>query len=248
MNRDETPTQNWRQSPARGIFFVQILVGKIEMNIRLLSGLCLVAACYFGSLPEQQVLAQVLNVQQPIVEQFGVASTVLVPDRGRAHLGSLSTGRDFDARFGPFPAGRVCIRERTHSDLSASVFIHDLAEMDSLILNRPDSAPPLSFEESEAESRRRATFGMTAPLNPRDRNLRRSTLPVAAPVPQAQPLLQSGPVADRIASEYLRKADQALQAGNVSLARIYFQLAEKNGAPRQTEPSAEQSTARSPFR
>ncbi|MCA8984312.1 MAG: hypothetical protein R3C12_03345 [Planctomycetaceae bacterium] len=218
------------------------------MNARFLPGLLLVAGCYFGALPAQPVRAQVLNVQQPIVEQFGVASTVLVPDRGRSHLGSLSTGRDFDARFGPFPAGRVRLREQTHSSLSASVFIHDLAEMDSLLLNRPNSAPPFPFEESEAESRKRTAAGMTAPLNPRDRNVRRSTLPVAATAPQAQPLLQAGPVADRIASEYLRKAEQALQAGNVSLARIYFQLAEKNGSPRQTDASAEQSTSRRPFR
>ncbi len=200
---------------------------------------------------------QAVSIQQPIVQQFGVGTTVSVPDQGTAHLGSVSSARDFRGRYGPFPSGRSFLTERMQRSVSASVLIHDLEEMDRLLLSRGISDLPLPFEMSEQETARQfppvtrdapalrerlprpqQTGYLTNRLDTEDSGSISRTFPAAAPTPLrdnaslpiGSPVLRTGSGSDRVAETYLRQGDAARQQGNESLARIYYRLAARNGS------------------
>jgi len=176
-----------------------------------------------------------ISVQQPIVEQFGVATSVVVPDGGEIHLGSVGIARDARSFYGPrsglFPRGSTLSRERSHSSLSLRATIQDLSEMDRALLNKPDGAAPLPFEEA-------MQFGR--PLRYRQ-GIAKAPRP-AAPVPKhykktdhkrivgSNPLLKSGKTSHRVAQKYLQQGKQAEIQGNKTLAKIYYRLAIRNGS------------------
>jgi len=183
---------------------------------------------------QQNADAQI-SVQQPIVEQFGVATSVVVPDGGEIHLGSVGIARDARSFYGPrsglFPRGSTLSRERSHSSLSLRATIQDLSEMDRALLNKPDGAAPLPFEEA-------MQFGR--PLRYRQ-GIAKAPRP-AAPVPKhykktghkrivgSNPLLKSGKTSHRVAQKYLQQGKQAEIQGNKTLAKIYYRLAIRNGS------------------
>jgi hypothetical protein len=81
------------------------------------------------------------TVQLPVISQFGVQTSVMVPDRGGAFLGGVKRAGEssFNSIFSPI--GSSVGRFSEHTGLSSHVFISDLREMDELILeaaNRPD--------------------------------------------------------------------------------------------------------------
>lgn len=84
------------------------------------------------------VQAQVVRIQQPIVQQFSMGTTVTVPDRGTALLGGISSGRISSRQYGPFRHGSIYGQEFQSSTSSVSVHIHDFEAMDRYLLN---SAP-----------------------------------------------------------------------------------------------------------
>ncbi len=99
--------------------------------------------------------AQDRAVQQPVVRQFGVGTSVSVPDRGRAYLGGVSRGATSTKRFGgPFRSGTNTGREFSNSSVTTSVYIHDFDAMDAALLN--------AAQESAASRPK-----PTAQLNPR---------------------------------------------------------------------------------
>jgi len=113
--------------------------------------------------------AQFVQFQQPIGETFQANTTVVIPDRGQAHLGSISGGRTTIRSQGFPPRTYSRYTDRFHSSLSASVYIHDFEEMDRAILNRPEDAPLLPYEESYRETSRRLRPAGIAARNPADR-------------------------------------------------------------------------------
>jgi len=96
-------------------------------------GVVLIAV--FGGMPKTaSAQAPAVTVQQPVLGVTGVATTVSVPDHGRAVLGSVSrgaTGRT-TAGFGLKNRGRFS--ESSHTGISTRVFIHDFEEMDRAAL------------------------------------------------------------------------------------------------------------------
>lgn len=82
--------------------------------------------------------AQEIRIQQPIVQQFSIGTTVSVPDRGRALLGGASSGVMRSRRFGPFQRGSSYGQVFQSSSSSVGVYIHDFEAMDRFLLN---SAP-----------------------------------------------------------------------------------------------------------
>ncbi len=102
--------------------------------------------------------AQDRVVQQPVIRQMRVGTSVSVPDRGRAFLGGVSQGATSTKRFGgPFRSGTNTGREFSNSSQSVSVYIHDFEAMDAALLNaaepltpRPKSDRPLNPRAAHA--------------------------------------------------------------------------------------------------
>ncbi len=80
--------------------------------------------------------AQTVTIQQPVVRQFSVGTTVSVPDRGTMFLGRIGRAADNSSRFGPLPSGRATGSTREHAGANVGVFIHDLRAMDEELLSR----------------------------------------------------------------------------------------------------------------
>ena len=81
------------------------------------------------------VCAQNQVVQQPVVRQFRVGTSVSVPDGGRAFLGGVSQGATGTKRFGgPLRSGTNSGRESSNSSVSVSVQILDFEELDAAAL------------------------------------------------------------------------------------------------------------------
>ena len=80
--------------------------------------------------------AQDQAVQQPVVRQLRVGTSVSVPDRGRAYLGGVSSAATSTKRFGgSLRSGTNSGRELANSSMSVSVYIHDFEAMDQALLN-----------------------------------------------------------------------------------------------------------------
>ncbi len=171
--------------------------------------------------------AQSVTIQQPSVSRFSVNSTVSVPDRGSTHLGSLGTARDSRFQSRTWPRGSSSSRSRTHQSVSVSAHIHNLEEMDELLLQQGGQSLPLSFESESQSDLHFRSFRQTADVNPVQRKLR----PLA---PTANS--HSTTYSTSLAETYYQKAIQAIADNNPRLAKIYFQLAADRGSvPAQTQ-------------
>lgn len=81
--------------------------------------------------------AQGLTVQQPVVGRFGANTSLSVPDRGRALVGSVNSAAMGRVTYGPLPSGSALGLQTRSSSLSVRVFIHDLQAMDEALLSAP---------------------------------------------------------------------------------------------------------------
>ena len=130
------------------------------------------------------------TVQLPTFEQFSMSTTVVVPDRGGVVAGGVNRSWQASARRG-LPllpnAHRAVDRGSVASGVSVHATVHDLEEMDQLLLDRweerkrrklvtkphsrvvstPDERPPISIgelrnrvaaEEAEETAKARADF------------------------------------------------------------------------------------------
>lgn len=84
----------------------------------------------------QSVNAQA--VQLPTIQNFGMSTTVVVPDRGRTYAGGVSrSARSTSRRGSPFlPSSRGYGAETTASGVSVGAYIHDFEEMDRTLLEQ----------------------------------------------------------------------------------------------------------------
>jgi len=108
------------------------------------------------------VFGQELTVQQPVVGSFSAATTVSVPDRGRAFIGGVSSAGASSTRSGPFPSGLSSGRFARSGSTSVSAFIHDFSERDRQALgatgiSRRDGAGDLVTEYQLLLEQRRGT-------------------------------------------------------------------------------------------
>ena len=111
-------------------------------------------ACALSSTEASNAFGQ-LTVQQPVIQSIGGQFAVSVPDRGGIHLGSISRAGESRNSYGfPFTRGSSVGRFTTHSSMSAHVWIHDLREMDRMILDMAESAPTSSRSSTSSEARR----------------------------------------------------------------------------------------------
>lgn len=159
-----------------------------------------VLAASFAS-PRGTLLAQAVAIQQPVVRQFGVNTSVSVPDRGGAMLGGVDRAASARSSYGPAWRGSSLGVERSSSSMSAHVFIHDLRAMDEALLR-------------EAGYDDRSITDNRMPLR---RTLRED--------PTASPPFQR---ADAERFEHL--ALKAEKAGRNAVAEMHWQMAAKYGS------------------
>lgn len=96
-----------------------------------------------------------LTVQQPVIQSIGGQFAVSVPDRGGIHLGSISRAGESRNSYGvPFTRGSSAGRFMSHSSMSAHVWIHDLREMDRMILDMAESDPSGQRGSTSSAARR----------------------------------------------------------------------------------------------
>jgi hypothetical protein len=112
----------------------------------MFNGKRIVAAGVFVSLTTVTSFAQTVTVQQPTFNSFSVGTTVSVPDGGGAYVGGVSQAGAFRARSGSFPSGTSTGVSRSDAGVSVHVVIHDLSEMDRLLLESPAARRVLAGE------------------------------------------------------------------------------------------------------
>lgn len=96
-----------------------------------------------------------LTVQQPVIQSTGGNFAVSVPDRGGILLGSISRAGESRKSYGlPFTRGSSVGRFSQHSSLSSHVWIHDLREMDQMILDMAETDPRGQKATTSAAARR----------------------------------------------------------------------------------------------
>lgn len=82
--------------------------------------------------------AQGLLIQAPVIARFSVSTSVSVPDRGSALLGSVGRAADGYKSYGPgpFPRGSSRGRSISHRSMRSHVYIHDFSAMDPFLRSR----------------------------------------------------------------------------------------------------------------
>ncbi len=167
-----------------------------------------IAMVWLG-IQSQNAKAQV-TVQQPVFGVTNVTTTVSVPDRGRAHLGSISRARDSRSHFGPFRPGTNTGLDREHTGLSVGVYIHDFEEMDRYLLGQGGGNPALgsrlSGNAGHAWNQLQAHHG-SSPTT-------RTTV--------SQPVDKS--------AKYWRLGQKSEEKGNISVAKMHYRIASKYGS------------------
>lgn len=151
------------------------------------------------------------TVQQPVFEVNSVATTVSVPDRGRAHLGSISRARDSRTHFGPFRPGTNSGFDREHSSMSVGVYIHDIEAMDQYLLNQGSS--PASKSSTQLTGNARNAWDQ---LQAHQGRVPVQMLPDAAQASKSDKYWQLGQKAER--------------EGNLSVARLHYRVASRHGS------------------
>lgn len=164
-----------------------------------------------------------LVIQQPIVSQLGVQTSVMVPDRGTFFLGGVSRGAE--SRFMPGPCGcrgSSIGREFSSVSLTTSVWIQDLTAIDRMVLDlAEDMAPP---PPTRIEGRADAAFRM----------FRKNVVaPVSVDEPPTPPLEPVGEEALRKLNDPARswRLGQAAEANaKLGVAKLHYQHAARLGS------------------
>jgi len=148
--------------------------------------------------------AQQIAVQQPVVENFSVGTTVSVPDRGSVLLGGVGSAASGRITTGPLRSGSALGRTAQASSARVQVFIHDFEAMDAELLNQPAGTrssrldPRITGRLSRGENR---------------------------------PLADTQIVSSRdLAEEAERLARQAEARGKPGVAKLHWQRAAKHGS------------------
>ncbi|MFP6750474.1 MAG: hypothetical protein VB855_02270 [Pirellulaceae bacterium] len=181
-----------------------------------------------------QASAQVILL--PTYRTFSIGTSVMVPDRGMAHLGGISTARESSVSrgvpgFGQLPmagplfANRAIGRELGHSGAHLTATIIDHRELDQQVLSAARSGPGLSAKD--AAIARKADF-----LN---QHLARQGSPQPTRTVQALPAehlsqirlrqQQADQQQELEGLELMIQAQQMELQGKQGIARIYYQQA-----------------------
>ncbi len=186
-------------------------------------------------------LAQ-LTIQQPVFGVNSTATTVSVPDRGRALLGGVSRAGESRNSFGPFRSGTNTGMFREGSSTSVSVTIHDFDEMDRMLLGQAASGTSTArssprgndpYQELLARSQRRGVAATdTSGLAPR-RGVTGGT-PAVASRGESSASVVAGGASASLGDYYFERGRDAEERGAASVAKLHYKLAAKHGSAAAT--------------
>ncbi|MDA0833136.1 MAG: hypothetical protein O2955_08140 [Planctomycetota bacterium] len=130
---------------------------RLQRKTLRIRNVCRIAAIALFALGSGPVWSQNLTIQQPVVEQFSVGTTVSVPDRGGIILGGVHRAGASRKSFGFSRPGTNTGTFSQGSSTSVHVWIHDFEEMDRAVL-----------EAAELQSSRSShlRYGAVSPLRP----------------------------------------------------------------------------------
>ena len=111
-----------------------------------LSQLVIVAFLFGGCVAK--TYAQAIVIQQPVLQQFGLFTTVTVPDRGSMQLGRVFSSSAGRAHYGLLPSVTSTGLQSNASSLDASVIIHDLEQLDRETLQQAAAALPAHLRQT----------------------------------------------------------------------------------------------------
>jgi len=172
------------------------------------------------------VFGQGTAVQLPTYSFFSTATTVSVPDRGRAYLGGIkraATGRnEFGAPLMPFK-NRAIGTERSASNMHVSVYIHDFQAMDEYLLSQPTASNPYGLQPH-----RGSLVGPT----PKQWQPRASLPQTPSGGPAAMSVadlrakhLRQQQTRQEEAVDFFQRGKNAEASGKANVARIFYQMA-----------------------
>ncbi|MCH9654799.1 MAG: hypothetical protein K0U86_06165 [Planctomycetes bacterium] len=183
-----------------------------------------------GSVWNHCILAQEIRIQQPIVQQFSARTTVSVPDRGSAVLGSIHSGATWNRQSGPFRRGSSYGQSFQSSTTSVSAYIHDFEAMDRMLLNsapasshylRRNSQTNLEHWKNNLFSRRRQMSDMKRSSGTHDLPQSSASVPQVNPQAKAERFFQLGQNAEK-------------KHATPNIAILHYRVAEKYGSSKAT--------------
>ena len=159
--------------------------------------------------------AQAQVVQLPTFHQFGVSTTVMVPDGGTMSLGRVYRARESEVAFGFGPLrNRAIGREAGTDSLGLSARIIDLHEMDEEVLRAASRDEP-AVDRATVERAARVTRGIASssgrgPLSVAELRRERAEAEAA----QRQQVL-----------ELIARGDAFREQGKFTTAKVFYRLA-----------------------
>lgn len=187
-------------------------------QMSMLQRLPILAGLAGSCLLTQAAMAQQIAIQQPVIQNFSVGTTVSVPDRGAAYLGGVGSARSGRITTGPLRSGTALGLERQSSSSSVHVYIHDFEAMDAELLASAPVVPHSRIEPRIAE---------------RLRDRSRSSNPTSTQF-----------AVDDRRQDAERLAEQAEARGKMSVAKLHWQRAAKHGSTKATQRLAELTAKR----
>lgn len=185
-----------------------------------------------------------LTVQQPIVEQLRIGTTVSVPDRGGVFIGGVKRARDSRSSFGlgraPLKPGSSIGFDREFTGVSVHAYIHDFDEMDRMLLEDAERSSSLggSGLGSGLKRYKVSDLASTSMRNRFDR-------PMSSPAPTLSSRRYASLPPKRTsaastsgtneAEKSLELGMAAIKAGRDGVAKLHFRKAAKYGSTRATE-------------
>jgi hypothetical protein len=197
----------------------------------------LLLAGAFAALP--RVSEAQLTIQQPVFGVNSVATTVSVPDRGRAFLGGVSRAGESRTSFGPLRSGTNTGLFREHSGMSVTATIHDFDEMDRQLLSRASAGATAKapfhvddpYQQLLARTQRRGqaltTSAADVPF--------RGTISPAGDVPRSVPVAEERPPAPAPkfgadgGATFFELGRDAEDRGKPGVAKVHYRAAAKRG-------------------
>jgi hypothetical protein len=173
--------------------------------------------------------AQIVTVQEPSLETFGVATTVSVPDRGRTSLGGVGRRAASRSTYGPLRSGTSMGLSTQGSGLNIQARVQDLAEMDRATLDAAENSRKARDDVRLSESAEHAYQTLRARRHTRD-VAKAATGAVGAKGPiepgETKPAQAAGPSTEKL----LDRARQAESAGKRELAMAFLRVARDQGS------------------
>jgi hypothetical protein len=194
----------------------------------LLIAITIILAAGVDSL-SRQASAQVIML--PTYRVFSIGTSVMVPDRGMAHLGGISTARESSVSrgvpgFGPLFANRAIGRELGHVGAHVTATIIDQRELDQQVLSAATRSRQVLSAEDAALARKAAFLNqhLARPSSSQPAPAARS-LPAEHLSQIRQRQQQAGREQQLEGLELMILAQQKELEGKLGVARIYYQQA-----------------------